>query len=396
MNSSILNIEIQEFINSNLNSNISSLLLKGFNFENVDSKAIIEQIEAKKRCEKKIPTWFNAENIYYPNKLNIEQTSSEVTAQYKASLVSGKSLIDLTGGFGIDAFYFAKHIVNVTHCEINTQLSNIVKHNYDSLNIKNIECYNESGIDVLKQLDQPFDWIYIDPSRRDDSKNKVFLLFDCKPNVKTFQNLFLKYAKRVMIKTSPLLDLSATLSDLEHVKEIYVVATNNEVKELLWVLERDYTGEINVKAINIQKENIQSFDFKLETESNTTANYSEPLTYLYEPNSAILKAGAFNSVSHQLNIPKLHKHSHLYTSLELIDFPGRRFKIEKQLPFNKKALAKEKITKANIATRNFPLSVSDLRKKFKVKDGGNVYLFFTTNLKDEKIILVCSKVKDQL
>ena len=392
MNNSLLNIEIQEFINSNLNADIASLLLKGIPFESVDQKTVIEQIEAKKRSKKKLNTWFNTKNIYYPNKLNIEQTSSEITAKYKSNLVSGKSLIDLTGGFGVDAYYFSKQIENVTHCEINTELSTIVNHNYKVLNISNITCKNESGIDVLMQSDQPFDWIYIDPSRRDTNKQKVFLLSDCTPNIKTLQGLFLEYAKHVMIKTSPLLDLSATLADLKHVKEVNIIAVNNEVKELLWLLKRNFEDNLIVKTVNLQKDSVQNFEFCYKNEFNSQAIYSEPLSYLYEPNSAILKGGAFNSISELLKINKLHKHSHLYTSDKLIDFPGRGFKIEKQLSFNKKLFAKEKITKANITIRNFPLSVNDIRKKLKVKDGGNIYLFFTTNLSDEKIILICSKL----
>lgn len=392
MNTDILNIEVQDYIDANLKSDVSNLLLKGIPFNYIDSKAIIEQLEAKKRCEKKLPTWFSTSNIYYPIKLNIEQTSSEITAKYKANLVSGKTLIDLTGGFGVDAYFFSKQITNITHCEINSELSEIVKHNYEALNLSNITCVNESGIDVLKQLDQPFDWIYIDPSRRDESKQKVFLLSDCAPNVKSFQSLFLKYAEHVMIKTSPLLDLSATLSVLNNVKEIHVIAVNNEVKELLWILEPNYDRKVTIKSINLQKEHIQNFEFSFDDEPLAQVEYGEPLTYLYEPNSAVLKAGAFNSVSQQFGIEKLHKHSHLYTSKALIDFPGRCFKIEKQIPYNKKTFAKEKITKANITTRNFPLPVSAIRKKLKIKDGGHIYLFFTTNLNDDKIILVCSKV----
>ena len=200
MNTAILNTEIQEFINANLQSDISSLLLKGIHFDKANSKEIIEQIEAKKRSEKKLPTWFKSKNIYYPNKLNVEQTSSEITANYKASLISGESLIDLTGGFGIDAYYFSKKCQHVIHCEINTKLSEIVKHNFEGLQTRNITCLNENGIDALKRLDISFDWIYIDPSRRDDKKQKVFLLSDCTPNVKTFQNLFLKYLHQLFLR----------------------------------------------------------------------------------------------------------------------------------------------------------------------------------------------------
>lgn len=392
MNTDILNIEIQEFINSNLKSETSSLLLKGIPFKDVDARLIVEQIEAKKRCKKKLPTWFNTNNIYYPNKLNIEQTSSEITASYKSNLVSGKALIDLTGGFGVDAYYFSKQIESVTHCEINPELSEIVKHNYKSLEASNINCLNENGIDALKRMDTSFDWIYIDPSRRDDSKNKVFLLSDCTPNIKTFQRLFFKYTKNVILKTSPLLDISATKKDLKHVKQLHIVGINNEVKELLWILERDFEGDFKIKTVNLTNNENEIFEFSHNHESNIIAEYSEPLIYLYEPNSTILKAGAFNSVSATLNVFKLHKHSHLYTSDELIHFPGRRFKIEKVIPFNKKEFSKIGIKKANVTTRNFPISVNDIRKKLKVKDGGTNYLFFSTNMKNEKIILICSKI----
>ncbi len=392
MNKNILNIEIQVFINSNLNTDISKLLLKRTPIESVEAKAIVVQIEAKKRSEKKLPTWFKTPNIYYPLKLNIEQTSSEVTAKYKASLVSGTSLIDLTGGFGVDAYFFSKRIRTVIHCEINTELHDIVKHNYNTLNTSNIDCINDDGIKILKQLDQPFDWIYIDPSRRDKSQQKVFLLSDCTPNIKTFQNLFLKYAQRVMIKTSPLLDLTATLSDLNSVKEIHIVAVNNEVKELLWVLEKNFTKKVMITTVNLLKDETQNFNFYFEEEALATSEYREPLNYLYEPNAAILKSGAFNSVSQQLQLQKIHKHSHLYTSKNLVPFPGRRFAITKVLPFNKKHFAKEGIKKANVTTRNFPLSVHDIRKKLNIKDGGEIYLFFTTDNINEKMIVVCNKV----
>ncbi|MDH7912547.1 class I SAM-dependent methyltransferase [Winogradskyella sp. SYSU M77433] len=392
MDKTILNTKIQEFINSNINSNISELLLKGVPFNDVDPKAVIEQIEAKKRSQKKLPTWFNTNNIYYPNKLNIEQTSSEITASYKANLIFGKSLIDITGGLGIDCYFFSKKVDELTHCEINEELSSIAKHNYKQLGVTNISCIKDSGIDFLENTDKVFDWIYIDPSRRDNSKQKVFLLSDCTPDVEKLQNLFFQNAKNVMIKTSPLLDFSATIDVLDYIKEIHVVAVNNEVKELLWILEKDYTKDILVKTINLQKESNQVFDFKIEEESFAIAEYSKPLNYLYEPNSAILKSGAFNSISDKLKLKKLHKHSHLYTSVDLFEFPGRSFKIEKCIDFNKKAILKEGIKKANITTRNFPISVNDIRKKFKIKDGGENYIFFTTDLNNSKIVIICSKV----
>lgn len=392
MKKSILNTEIQEFINSNLNSDIASLLLKGINFPTLETKDVIEQIEAKKRSEKKLPTWFNTKNIYYPNKLNIEQTSSEITAQFKSDLISGESIIDLTGGFGVDCYYFSKVFKTVFHCEINESLSEIVNHNYKELNINNIITKKIDGIEFLKSATNTFYWIYIDPSRRHDSKGKVFFLNDCLPNVPEHLNLLFKHSKNILLKTSPLLDLSVGIGEIKHVKTIHIVSINNDVKELLWILEQGFDGDISIKTTNIKKENVENFNFSIESEKSLESKYSQPLTFLYEPNSAVLKAGAFESISNQLNLYKLHKHSHLYTNENLIDFPGRRFKIENVISYNKKELKNLGIDKANITTRNFPETVEQLRKKFKIKDGGNIYLFFTTNLNDDKIVIISSKL----
>ncbi|WP_338734002.1 class I SAM-dependent methyltransferase [Mangrovimonas cancribranchiae] len=391
MNKDLLNTTVQEFINTHLNTNTTNLVLKGSPFKNIDIKDLIEQIEAKKRCKKKLPTWYNADHIIYPNKLNIEQTSSEITAKYKAELISGESLIDVTGGFGVDDYYFSKHVNHVTHCEINNTLSNIVSHNFNTLKANRIKTITGDGLAYLKNSKNTYDWIYIDPSRRHDTKGKVFFLNDCLPNVPQHLNLLFNHTNKIMIKTSPLLDLSVGVSELNHVKSIHIIAVNNEVKELLWFLEKEYNQGISIKTINLTKTKRELFDFKWQDESKVQPSYSKPLNYIYEPNSAILKSGAFKLVSQKLNIFKLQKHSHLYTSNSLIDFPGRSFKIRATLPYNKKALKKENITKANIATRNFPESVQQIRKKFNIKDGGELYLFFTTNINNERIVVICEK-----
>ncbi|RLJ68963.1 hypothetical protein CLV86_0352 [Lacinutrix venerupis] len=392
MISSILTKEVQNYINNNINSNISKLILKGTSFPNVETSQLIEQIEAKKRSQKKLPTWFSNQNIYYPNKLNIEQTSSETTAKYKANLVSGDNLIDLTGGFGVDCYYFAKQIKQVIHCEINTNLSKIVTHNYKQLNSLNINCYPKNGLDILTEGQKNYSWIYVDPSRRDNIKGKVFLLKDCLPNIPEHLDLLFKKSKNIMIKTSPLLDITSGIKELSNVKQIHCVAVNNEVKELLWILDRDFIGEIEIKTINFTKYNNQEFNFYLSEESSNNSTLSKPLSYLYEPNSAILKAGAFETLASKLNLKKLHKHSHLYTSNQLIDFPGRSFKIENIEIYNKKTIKKNyKNEKVNITTRNFPISVENLRKTFSLKDGGNTYLFFTTDNENNKIIIDTKK-----
>ena len=292
----------------------------------------------------------------------------------------------------MDCYYFAKQFKNVTHCEINEDLSEIVKHNYQQLKIDNIHCLNTDGIAHIKQSQETFDWIYIDPSRRHDSKGKVFFLNDCLPNVPEYLELLFNHSKRILIKTSPLLDFSIGINELKNVKTIHVVAVNNEVKELLWILEKDYDKGINIATINLKSNKTEEFEFPLNKESEAEVSYSEPLNYMYEPNSAILKSGAFKSIASQLNVYKLHVNSHLYTYNKLIKFPGRRFKIDKVLPYNKKLLKKEFMyIKANISIRNFPETVNQIRSKFSIKDGGDMYLFFTTNCNNEKIILVCSK-----
>lgn len=391
MNKKILHPEIQKFINDNLNTDVSKILFKGTTFPDVTTQEIVAQILAKKKCKNKLPSWFETKNIYYPNKLNIEQTSSEITGQYKANLVSGNTLIDITGGFGIDALAFSKCVKNVFHCEINKELSKIAKHNFEILDATNIKTIAEDGIDFLKKSSEKFDWIYIDPSRRNDAKGKVFLLNDCLPNVPENIDLLFDKSDNVLLKNSPILDIKSAINELKFVKEIHVVAVNNEVKELLYILEKNYENSIQIKTSNIQKNNIQLFDFKLDTD--VESNFNLPKKYLYEPNVAILKSGGFNEVTTQFEIDKLHPNSHLYTSEELINFPGRRFKILNVIPFDKKQLKKLIPTgKANITTRNFPQTVAQIRKKSGIKDGGNQYLFFTTDLNNKHIVIVCEKI----
>lgn len=392
-NKAILDSDIQDFINANINSDISKLALKGIPFSEHLKQDIFTQIEAKKRCQKKLPTWFNTPNIYYPTKLNIEQTSSEITAKYKANLVSGKALIDLTGGFGVDSLYFAKTIQSVVHCDINKTLSEIVAYNASILKIKNSSFYPKNGIEVLQNITTKLDWIYVDPSRRNDIKGKVFLLKDCLPNIPEHLNFLFTKAKNVLIKTSPLLDLTSGINELQNVKSIHCVAVNNEVKELLWVLEEGFEGAITINTVNLKNYEEQEFSFLLGDENKEDPDYSQPLTYLYEPNAAILKSGAFNSIASQLKLFKLHKHAHLYTSDTLIKFPGRIFKIETSINYNKKEFNKKiGLKQANITTRNFPESVAKIREKLKIKDGGKNYLFFTTNLDNSKITILCSKL----
>ncbi|WP_291104299.1 MULTISPECIES: class I SAM-dependent methyltransferase [unclassified Flavobacterium] len=393
MDLNLLNPEIQSFINDNIDTTITKLALKKNPFPNVEWISILNQIEAKTKAKLKLPNWFATKNIIYPSKISIEQTSSEKTASYKAGIVSGEQLIDLTGGFGIDDYYFAKKIKMVVHCEINPELSDIVKHNFEQLNIKNISCHTGDSLATLAALNTKWDWIYIDPSRRNDSKGKVFMLKDCLPNVPEYLDLFFKYSNAILIKTAPLLDISAGLSELKNVEKIHIVAVDNEVKELLWELNKDFIGKINIKTINILKDREETFEFILD-DSSKIPTYGLPRNYLYEPNSSIMKSGGFNEVGIFYNLNKLHKHSHLYTNSTIIPFPGRVFEIENTIPYHKIEMKTHlENSQANISIRNFPDTVESIRKKWKIKDGGNKYCFFTTDENDNKIVLICTKIK---
>lgn len=390
MNQRILHKEVQEFINQNLKSNLTQLILKGSPFDDVSIQEIAQQIVSKQKSEKKLPTWFQSFGIYYPPKLNLEQTSSEITANYKARLIQGSTLVDMTGGFGVDSMAFAKQFHQVFHCEKNLDLSKIAEHNFKNLGLLNIDCIEGDAIEFIKKSTSKFDCIYVDPSRRNDIKGKVFLLEDCEPNIPSNLDLLFEYTSQILIKTSPILDITSAINELNFVKEVHVIALSNEVKELLFLLEKDYQDSVKIKTVNIDKTSEQHFTFNKATTVNS--KYSLPLKYVYEPNSAILKSGGFHEVSHQLKMHKLGVHSHLYTSDLLIPFPGRRFIIEHILPYDKKKIKRLlQIKKANITTRNFPKSVDQIRKELKLSDGGSQYLFFTKDMNDKFVCLICKK-----
>lgn len=389
--SQLLTTTIQNYINDNCGSSISKLALQKNPFPDIDFKIILNQIEAKSKAKDKLPTWFSTANIIYPSKISVEQTSSEITAKYKSGLLSGNSLIDLTGGFGVDDFYFSKNIKNVVHCEMNQELSEIVAHNFRELKVSNIETQSGDSTEILKKLDRKFELIYIDPSRRNDIKGKVFMLKDCLPNVVDLQDFYFHYSNKILIKTAPILDITAGLSELKNVKNIYILAVENEVKELLWELEKNYNAEVTIKTVNLNKNKEELFDFVLN--SPKTTSYSLPQKYVYEPNSAIMKSGGFFEIGNHYLLDKINQHSHLYTSETLLDFPGRIFEVQHLVSYAKKEM-KEVLenTKANITTRNFPESVENIRKKWKIKEGGSVYCFFTIDKNENKIVLICTKI----
>lgn len=387
----MLSVDLKEFIQHNLNQDINILALRKNPFPEYEWSWILNQIKAKQKAEKKLPTWFANNDVVFPSTLSIEQTSSETLAKFKASLISGESLIDLTGGFGVDDFYFAKHFKKVIHCEFQEDLSAIVQHNFKVLNVDTIETFSGDSISYLHNSQEKFDWIYIDPARRDDKKTKVFLLKDCTPNVVELQEFLFEKSNNILIKVAPLLDITSILNELINVTTIYAIGLHNEVKELLIVLQKDFVGQPELIAVNISNsETIYKDTFNVQDDD--ICKLSLPLNYLYEPFSSYLKTGKYHSIANKFNVNKMHKHSHLYTSIDLIDFPGRCFEIEQIVPYNKKDIKFLENTKCNITTRNFPLKVEEIRKKHKIKDGGDSYAFFTTDLNNDKIVVICKKI----
>lgn len=392
MNKNILHTGAQEFITKYLNTDIVSVVLAGPNLDGVSAQELAQQIESKKKCQDKLPTYYHTPQIYYPNKLHIEQASSEITAGYKATLVHGKTMADLTGGLGVDTYFFAKKMESVVHCEIDGELSQIARHNFDVLGVQNITTHPVDGLDFLEHSTEKFDWAFIDPSRRNQLQKRVHLLADCIPNVPENLGKIFQKTDRILLKTAPLLDLSKGVADLKFVKSIHVVAVQNEVKEVLWVMDKSNFGEIEIKTVNFSNTGVSVFDFFLSDEKIAVPDCALPMEFLYEPNAAILKSGAFKALGNRFQLYKLHEHTHLYTSEKQISFPGRLFHIEEVIPYTKKHLQKFKGRQANISTRNFPESVATIRKKFGIKDRGGTYLFCVKNIKGEYCVLVCAKI----
>ncbi|HLN95392.1 MAG TPA: hypothetical protein VK183_07125 [Flavobacterium sp.] len=387
----LLRPDVQAYIRLHTGTDPAALALKPNPFSDVDHPTLVQQVAARAKAKDKLPTWFNAADIVYPSRVSVEQTSSEATAYYKASLVSGQRLADLTGGFGVDSYFFSQRIDTVVHVEKDTYLSAVAAHNFLQLGSA-VQCVNRDSSEWLAEAGM-FDWLYIDPSRRHDVKGKVFLLKDCLPDVPALLDFYFAHTDRILIKTAPLLDISAGLSELHSVTDIHVVAVGNEVKELLWVLQKNASGTPRIHAVTLGNPT-PSFTFSYGEAAPVA--YAEPLTYLYEPHAAVLKSGGYDHIAVDLGLMKLAPHSHLYTSDTLVPFPGRTFTLRAVVPYSKTEMAALKGRKANVTVRNFPETVEVLRKKWKIADGGTDYWFFTTDKANQKIVLLCAKIDTSL
>lgn len=386
-----MNQETRQYIAQHLNDDINSLALKKTTLE-VDKKLALQQIEARQKLKEKVPSWADNDDLLFPPRLSIEQCSSELTARYKAGLVKGDTFADLSGGLGVDCYFMSQKFSETDYVEQNADLCEIARHNFATLNA-NIKVIN-SRSDVYLESCGIKDCLFIDPARRDSHGKKVMLLSDCEPDIRPMLDIALAKAPRLLIKLSPMLDITAALKEIHNVANVHIVAVANECKELLIDVQREYHGKPHFFCCNLATGQ-PIMEYEADDEENATQLSADDVTaYLYEPNAAIMKSGFFKATAHKYGIEKLHASSHLYTSPRLIeDFPGRVFVVERCEVYGKKGIKNivEGLGQANISTRNFPLTVAELRKTLSLRDGGDTYLFATTLKNGEKVIIRCKK-----
>lgn len=391
MNKDILDSAVQTYIHDNLNADVHQIAMAKSPFAKVSGQELAAQIAARKKTTRKLPTWFHTAGIYYPPLLSVEQCSSELTAAFKATLVRGESLIDLTGGYGVDSYYFAKQNTEVIHCEINAELSEIAAYNAPLLGQHNTTFLGTDGIAYLQDTNRHFDTVYIDPARRSNS-GKVFMLKDCTPNVIEHLDLLLKKSNRILIKTAPLLDISAGLKELKGVVAVHIISVKNECKELIWIVEKESNATVKIVCTTLNQEE-KHFSYYLGEESpvNIQSEFSEG-DFLYEPDVALLKGGAFNLIAERYQLKKIHAQTQLYTSpLVHKEFPGRIFKIEELLSGAK--IKKAKDLKGSVIVRNYPAQAAALVSKYQIKPDDNQYIIFTQSADAGKLILKCSIIQ---
>ena len=387
-----MNDKTRDFIEQNLNADIRQLALKGCRDKDVDLDAAIRQIAGRQTARRKLPSWAALDGILYPPHLNMEQCSSEQAARYKAGvctrLSSPTSLVDLTGGFGVDFAFMSQAFDEATYVERNSELFAISSANMKILAPK-AKCLNEDGLEVLHRLDH-VSMIFMDPARRDNHGARTYGISDCTPNVLEIKDELLQKADVVMLKLSPMLDWHKAISDLgeQYIKEVHIVSVQNECKELLIVMQQQSAEPPTVYCVNDDS----VFSYHPSSISSNHISHHSSLIYLYEPNASIMKAGCFAEIEQAFEVSQLAPNSHLFASDQAIaDFPGRKFRVTAVTSMNKQELkqALKDIRQANIAVRNFPMSVADLRKRLKLSEGGNDYIFATTLTEGKKVLIIC-------
>lgn len=386
----MINQATLDFIRQHRTDDVRRLALQGAKYPEVDMHEALEQIAGWQKARTKIPSWAACEGLVYPPHLSMEQCSSEATAIYKARIAGkGRLFVDLTAGFGVDAAFIAKGFQQAVTIEQQANLCAVIAVNYKRLGLNQVEVRCGNGIDYLHTMEHA-DLIFIDPARRDEHGGRTYGIADCTPNILELREELLHKADRVMVKLSPMLDWRKAVEDLKTVTEVHIVSVDNECKELLLVLS-ETTKPLQVFCINDEQEFVFSPDL---VQSRSQSPMPSSFRFLYVPNASIMKAGCFGELAMRFQMMPVDKNSHLFISdREVPDFPGRRFVVDKMTSMNKREL-KEALTgirQANIAVRNFPLSVIELRKRLKLQDGGDMYIFATTIADKGHQLLICHK-----
>lgn len=386
----------RRYVAAHLHDDPAHLALQARRHPGLPVPELVRQIQARQKARVKLPAWADNPDLIFPPALSVEQASSARTAAFKAELVAGAArLADLTGGFGADAAHFAVQVGQVDYVERDTKLAGVVSYNLAQLEIENVAVHATDAVSFLKSVPYPLDWLYLDPARRDGADRKIFKLRDCEPDVPRLLPLLLRHAPRILLKTSPMLDVEQAIQELGQVRRLWVVAVDNEVKEVLYELGAEPAVDPERLTVNLRRHG-EPHEFRLNRarEARAVSRYAEPRQYLYEPNAAVLKAGGFKSVGNAFELFKLHQHSHLYTGDVLrADFPGRVFRVRAVEKYDGAALRAHlgPEARAHITTRNFPDSVAEVRHRTGIREGGDTYLFATTDLRGRLLVLVCEK-----
>jgi 16S rRNA G966 N2-methylase RsmD len=391
--------DVQDFIIHHEGEDEKQFVLRQKEVLGLPAAQIAQQLVGRRKAKIKLPAWYQTKGIIYPPTLNLEQSSSQATALFKSKIVETmldkKSVaVDLTGGLGVDSFYLSKNFNSFHYIEPDKELFEITLHNHEVLKAANIIHHNTDAEQFMDQTAIDFDLVFIDPSRRDSKSRKIIRLADCLPDVTQLQKTILNRTRFLLVKTSPLLDIQQGLRELDHVKKVYVVSVDNECKELLYLADKNYVGEVSIEAVDLFSDGqIRStISFTLEAEKSSLVILGEPQDYLYEPNASILKAGAFKLIGEKYNLLKLGANTHLYTSDRLLEnFPGRIFLIEVLNPEVKQLHELLPNGQVNIVTRNYPLKPEELKKKLKLHDGGDKYLIGFSSEK-KKHLALCSRI----
>ena len=386
----MINEQTWDFIRQHAADDVRKLALQGTKDAAVDLSMALQQIAGRQTALKKLPSWAAVERVLYPPHLNMEQCSSEQTARYKARLAgSGDTYVDLTGGLGVDFYWMSQGFKQRYYVERNAELCELVEHNFRTLGHSCSVCCCDTAT-YLPTVPHA-DVVFLDPARRNEHGGRTYDIKDCTPNILELLPLLMEKADKVILKLSPMLDWRKAVDDLQYVREVHIVSVDNECKELLLVLEQT---ERPLRLVCVNNNQI----FEVSSHSSPLTSHPSPLTseqFLYEPNASIMKAGCFDALAQQYPVCQVSANSHLFlSSVEIEDFPGRRFQICAISSTNKQTLKETLagVSRANITVRNFPMSVEQLRKKLHLKDGGDTYIFATTEADGAHSLYICRKI----